>query len=286
VKQGRADWLYGLIPSRQLDALRVRFPGRLHTNATFVVDFIALNTKRAPFDDVRVRRALNYAIDRSRIVRLYGGPSVASAICQPLAAGLPGYRPYCPYTRSSSRSGSWKGPNIVLAHRLVAASGTKGMRVDVWGATGLLIPQGVPAYVARVLRSLGYRTRLHLLPYASYTPSLRRTLQLTVDGDWQADYPSPSSYLPSFFGCDGGHNRKQYVCDPPLDRQMQRASTVALESPARANALWERIDRTLVDRAFWVPTVSVHNTELVSRRLGNYEFNPIGGFIADQAWVR
>jgi len=92
--------------------------------------------------------------------------------------------------------------------------------------------------------------------------------------------------LPSFFACHGGHNRKKYVCDPTLDRQMQRASTETLESPARANALWERIDRTLVDRAFWVPTVSVRTTELVSGRLRNYEFNPIGGFIADQAWVR
>jgi peptide/nickel transport system substrate-binding protein len=234
---------------------------------------------------VRVRRALNYAIDRARIVRMYGGPVAAAPICQPLAPAMPGYRPYCPYTRRPTLSGAWRAPNLTLARRLVAASGTKGMRVDVWGATGLLVPEELPRYVVRVLRSLGYRTRLRMIPYTSYTPAMRRTLQLTVDGDWQADYPAPSSYIPSFFACDGGHNRKRYVCDLGLDRQMQHASIVALESPSHANALWEQIDRELVDRAFWVPTVTVRSTEFVSARLRNYEFNPIGGFIADQVWL-
>ena len=52
----------------------------------------------APFNDVRVRQALNYAIDRAKIAQLYGGSSFATPTCQPIAPGLPGYRRYCPYT--------------------------------------------------------------------------------------------------------------------------------------------------------------------------------------------
>ena len=96
---------------------------------------------------------------------------------------------------------------------LVDASGTRGQRIDVWGTTDeLATPRELPAYVASVLRSLGYCVRLHVVPIARLTPSFRRTIQLSVDGDWLADYPAPSSYVPQFFGCDGGLTNG-YVCD-------------------------------------------------------------------------
>ena len=39
-------------------------------------------------------------------------------------------------------------------------------------------------------------------------------------------------------------------------------------------------------QAYWVPTVNPQEPELVSKRLRNYQFNPVWGFIADQAWLR
>jgi hypothetical protein len=45
------------------------------------------------------------------------------------------------------------------------------------------------------------------------------------------------------------------------------------------------VDHELVDRAVWVPMVNLRSTEFVSRRLRNYQFNPVGGFIADQVWL-
>jgi hypothetical protein len=67
---------------------------------------------------------------------------------------------------------------------------------------------------------------------------------------------------------------------------MQRASQLRLTDPARSAAAWAAIDRHLSDAAAWVPAVSDGDVELTSRRLGNYEFNPAWGFIADQSWVR
>jgi peptide/nickel transport system substrate-binding protein len=286
VEQDRADISAALIPTTQLRRLRARIPGRLHQSPSFAVDFIALNTRRRPFDDVRVRQALNYAIDRKTIARIYGAAAGARPLCQTLAPGFPGYEGYCPYTLGPTRTGRWTAPNLALARRLVEASGTRGQRIDVWGATDLpYVPRRLPAYVAAVLRSLGYRTAVHLIPYASFSPSTRKTMQLTVDGDWTPDYPEPSSYLPQFFGCNGGNNRKDYFCDPALDRKMQRASSLELVDPARAQALWGAIDHELVDRAVWVPTVNVGSTELVSRRLRNIEYHPLWGFMASQAWL-
>jgi YVTN family beta-propeller protein len=285
VERGEADWIFGLVPPDRLRRLQLTAPGRLHVNATFVQDFVPLNTHRPPFDDVRVRRALNLAIDRSWIVRMYGGASAATPTCQPLPAGFLGHRPYCPHTRSAGRDGAWRGPDLPRARRLVAASGTKGQRVDVWGTTDALLPRALPAYVASVLRSLGYRTRLHLVRGSSITYAQRRSFQLSVDGDWLPDYPKPSSFLPQFFGCDGGYSNG-YVCDPALDRMMSKATALQVQDPERAAALWAAIDRRIVDRAYWVPLVNSHSPELVSKRLRNFQYNPIWDFIAAQAWVR
>jgi peptide/nickel transport system substrate-binding protein len=280
VEDGRADWLFGLLSPAQAHRLRVREPAQIHMNPAPIFDFIPLNTHLRPFDDVRVRQALNAAIDRRRIARMYG-PGVAEPWCHSLLAGMPGFRPFCPY-----RGAGGTHTDLAEARRLVAASGTRGEVVDVWGPTDELgVPRQIPAYVASVLRTLGYRTRLHLHPLAWYTEERRRHLQLTVDGDWLADWPSPSAYLPQFLGCDGGYSNG-YVCDQRLDGQMHRASALTLRDPERSAQLWARADRTITRDALWVPTVNVRAVELASRRLRQYEYHPVWGFIADQAWLR
>ena len=67
---------------------------------------------------------------------------------------------------------------------------------------------------------------------------------------------------------------------------MSRASLLELRSPAAAAQAWAGVDREIVRDAYWVPMVRPQEPELVSERLGNYQFNPVWGFIADQAWLR
>jgi YVTN family beta-propeller protein len=283
---GKADWTYDLIPPASLRALQLRHPALLHVNPALLVEFLPLNTHLPPFNDVRVRRALNLALDRRHIADMYGGPTVATPTCQPLTPGIPGYRRFCPYTRDSRPGGDWSAPDLSRAIQLVAASGTRGERIDVWGTTDeVAIPRREPAYVASVLRSLGYRTHLHLAPFSQITLAMRRRFQVSVDGDWAATYPDPSSYIPQFFGC-GGSLSNDYYCDNGLDHQMRTASLLELQNPARADATWTAVDHRLTSQAVWAPTVDLHAVELVSPRVRNYQFNPVWGFLADQVWLR
>jgi hypothetical protein len=50
--------------------------------------------------------------------------------------------------------------------------------------------------------------------------------------------------------------------------------------------VWEAVDRQLTDGGEWVPTVTQPDIELTSRRLRNYEYNQVDGFLADQSWLR
>jgi peptide/nickel transport system substrate-binding protein len=285
VSQGQADWFPGQLPADQYRRLQLHQPAQLQSSPQFAIEFAPLNTHLAPFNDVRVRQALNYAIDRAHIVQLYGGPDFATAACQPVAPGLRGYSAYCPYTLNPQPDGAWNAPDMASARQLVRESGTAQEHVDVWGSPDEgFVPPGVAGYFAGVLRALGYRVRLHFVPFGSITESMRTRFQLSTDGDWLADYPDPSSYLPQFFGCDGGTSNG-YFCDPALDRAMRRASQLTLTDPAGSASAWAVVDRQITDAAAWVPTVSLRVVELTSRRLGNYQYNPVWGFLADQSWV-
>jgi peptide/nickel transport system substrate-binding protein len=59
-----------------------------------------------------------------------------------------------------------------------------------------------------------------------------------------------------------------------------------LRDPRRAAAGWAAADRRITDQALWVSTATLDTPELVSKRLGNYQFHPVWDFIASQAWVR
>jgi YVTN family beta-propeller protein len=286
IEQGRADWFFGQIPAAQYGQLELTDPAQLHSNPTFAIEFVPLNTNLPPFNNIKVRQALNYAIDRAEIAGLYGGPAFAAPTCQPITPGLPGYVPYCPYTLDPTPGGAWTAPDLTRARQLVAESGTYGERIEVWGEPdeGYVPPTAAP-YIAGVLRSLGYRVQLHMVPFASVTQAMRTHFQLSVDGDWLANYPDPSSYLPQFFGCGGG-NGNGFYCNPGLDREMQRATQLESSDPPGSRALWASIDRQLTDDAVWVPTVTLREIDFTSRRLGNYQYNPVWGFLADQSWVR
>jgi YVTN family beta-propeller protein len=296
VEQGRVDLMMnaGAAPAGQRDLLRTRLPGQLRVHAagtTTIFDF--LNTRAPPFDDVRVRRALNYAIDRDRVVALLGGRRNAQPTCQILPPQLPGFHRYCPYTRGPRADGRWTGPDLPRARRLVAASGTGGMRVRVWGATSQAEDRAHGRYVVSVLRRLGFRATLHLLSptrFLAYTNDSRNRAQV-IAGTWGAAWPSASNFIARlgcrFFvpGSPTSANGSEF-CDPAIDRMTDRAMALAPRNPVAGHALWARLDRELTGRAIWLPLATPKTTDIISSRAHNYALHPIWGPLIDQLWVR
>jgi ABC-type transport system substrate-binding protein len=280
IEAGRADWAVDNIPAALIPGLRARFPNRFHPFAFPTTDFFQFNTTLPPFDDVRVRRAFNFAIDRRKIVRLYGGPDLARPTCQVLPFGLPGYRPYCPYTRRPSRAGSWNGPDVARARRLVATSRTRGARVTVWGWTDHpSITPGVVRYAGAVLRRLGYRVRVHLVPHNHLDAPLEK-IQVIAHAWGDTTY----GMFATWFRC-GGASVHGWFCDRYIDRQLERAQQLKSTRPRAAAAIWAAIDRRLVDKAAWLPMINDLGLDFVSARVRNYQSNPYGGLIADQLWL-
>jgi YVTN family beta-propeller protein len=123
IADGQADWTDDPLPG--VAGLSARFPGQVHVSPLPAIVYTAFNTRVAPFNDPRVRRAFSLAADRGHFVSLLGGPDAARPTCQILPPGIPGYRPYCPFSTDAGTSGTWVGPDLAAARRLVAASGTR-----------------------------------------------------------------------------------------------------------------------------------------------------------------
>ena len=130
IERGAADVGNDGPPANSLPELQTRFASQLHVHPLVATGALILNTRTAPFNDVRVRRAISYALDRAKIARLLGHYSPPT--CQVLPPYLPGYRRYCPYTIDPNAAGVWHAPNLARAEQLIAASHTRGTRVTIW----------------------------------------------------------------------------------------------------------------------------------------------------------
>jgi YVTN family beta-propeller protein len=286
VRQGRADW--GFPDPRRTGALAHGSADRLHLETAQGLVYAFLNTRRPPFDDVRARRALNYAIDRRVAVAAQGGPGVAQPTCQILPPSFPAYRPYCRYSLNATTAGVWTAPDMAKAARLVRASRTAGTRVTVWTHPDR---RAFAGYLADLLRQLGYRATIKVYRKYATVADSRTGAQIGVSS-WLADYPAPSAFLGALVSCAGFVPRSATntnlgaFCDRRVDARIRSARRLQIEDPARASRLWARVDRMSVDRAALVPLVTPQFPVLVSARVGNYQWSPIFGPLLDQMWVQ
>ncbi|MDX6515410.1 MAG: hypothetical protein QOH73_1076 [Gaiellaceae bacterium] len=279
IEHGTADVAPGLLPpltETTLGRLATRYPSQVHMSASAGTNYFFLNMHLPPFDDVRVRRAVNYAIDRQALAQLLG--RAFAPTCQILPPNFPSYRRSCPYL-----PGGVGG--LDRARRLVQSSGTSGASVTVWvPAAGPGLTQG--GFMVSVLDSLGYRARFKSVAPSSYFDRLldpKRPVQVGYYG-WFADFPSDVSFVHDQFACAAASSSG--FCDPALDRQMVQAEAVQAQDPPAAAALWQKIERAILAQAPVVPTYNRQNVDFVSKRVGNYQYNPQWGVLLDQLWVR
>ena len=284
VAEGDADLALEAAGSGRLEELFRRFPAQVHTSPLARTYFIAFDTRVPPFDDIDVRRAMNLALDRDRVVQIFGGEGAALPTCQQIPPNFPGHVPYCPYTLNPGPGGegSWTAPNMEEARRIVRRSGTARMRVVFeWPPAYWPEAPRLGEYMVELLGQLGYRGReSRFSAEAFYRP---REFQMALNG-FAADYPAASN----FFFNDTCHTSLAPVsafCDPRIDRMVDRALEMQTEDPAAAGALWAEIDHAMVDQAPYLWLVNPIAVDFVSERVGNYQFSLSWNVLLNQLWV-
>jgi peptide/nickel transport system substrate-binding protein len=246
-----------------------------------------LNTRVPPFDDLRVRRAVNYAFDSEASARQEGRAYVST--CQVLPPNFAGYRRSCRYAPDGVR-------DLGRARKLVQTAGAAGAGVTVW-VPSPLTQRG--RYMASVLNSIGLRAHVNAIrvgnsaeAYFRKVSDTRLKAQIGFSG-WGADYPSAAGFIPPLLSCAAfvaaspmQNTNLAGFCDHSLDEDMVRATALQAQDPPAATLLWQRIEREILAQAPVVPTDNRRNVDFVSKRVGNYQYNPQWGVLLDQLWVK
>ena len=250
-----------------------------------------MNTNLPPFNNLKARRAVNYAIDRNAAVKIFGGPEARDAVVPGLAARLPRPRDYCPYTKNPGAK--WSAPDLAKAKQLVKESGTAGQKVAVVTPDDE-VNKAMGVYLQSVLNQIGYKATVKPISQNisfTYVQNTKNKVQINTQ-QWYQDYPAASDFLYILFGCESFHPGSDSsiniagFCDKKINAQMHKALTLGSTNEDAANALWAKIDKQVTDASPMATLFTPKHIDFVSKRVGNYTFSKQFYWLVDQSWVQ
>jgi ABC-type transport system substrate-binding protein len=239
-----------------------RYADRVVLDPIVATNYLSMDTSGpdSPFQDVRVRQAVNHVIDKDNLVRLLNGRGqVAGCIFPP---GMPGHDPACnPYPR-----------DVEKAKALMAEAGNTGFTTQLYTDTqtiSLAMAESVKADLAQ----LGIDVEIIQQDFDVLlgTISTPHAAPLVMIG-WFQDFPDPSDFIDPILSCatavEGGSNQSWY-CNPEIDALAAEARQVV--DLAEAIPLYQDIEQRIMADAPWVPTTFSMVSSLKSERLEGFD---------------
>jgi peptide/nickel transport system substrate-binding protein len=282
------DWLADAPQPQDVVSLLGAHPDQVVLTPELATFYIGFDVSRSLFRDVRVRQAVNFAIDRDRIAELLGGPTSQRVTCQILPPGLQGYEPFCPFTLEPE-SGVWSNPDPVRARALIEEAGAveRPVELSMMDDDPLLTGEiDAMTYVVEVMNDIGLSAHLHVVKgLEAYADSVyAKEPQMFLFG-WGSDYPRPGDFIESQFRCGSPANVTSF-CDHRLDARMGEAKQLQTTDPSAANSAWSEIEHALVEASAWVPFSNHVATYVVSARTENVQVHPQWGLLLSRLWVQ
>ncbi|MGO7073625.1 ABC transporter substrate-binding protein [Rhizobium johnstonii] len=231
---------------------------QLHTG------YITLNTKVKPFDNLKVRQALNMAINKDRITRILNGR--ATPANQPLPPLMPGY----------DKSFTGYAYDVAKAKALLAEAGYPDGFETVLYSTNTDPQPRIAQAIQQDLAAVGVKAEVRALAQANVIAAggTEGEAPMIWSGGmaWIADFPDPSNFYGPILGCagavPGGWNWSWY-CNADLDKRAVAADSMS--DPAKAaerTAAWDKIFTDIMADAPWIPVINERRVVAKSLRMG------------------
>jgi len=236
---------------------RVVVGGQLHTG------YVTMNTTMAPFDNVKVRQAVNMAINRERVVQLINNRAVPAT--QPLPPSMPGY------------DTAYKGYayDVEKAKALLAEAGhADGFETELFAMNTDPNPRIAQA-IQQDLAAIGIKANIQALAQANVIAAggdkVGAPMIWSGGMAWIADFPDPSNFYGPILGCGGavpgGWNWAWY-CNADLDKKAAEADSIV--DPAKAAdryKMWSEIYAKVMEDAPWAPVFNEQRFTMRSPRM-------------------
>jgi peptide/nickel transport system substrate-binding protein len=271
IESGKLDWMGNEVPTDRYQDVKSKYEGsQFRVEPTFSNYFFWMNTTLEPFNDVKVRQAVNYAIDPRALERIYAGRLEAGQ--QILPPGMPGYKKLNLYPH-----------DLKKAKELIAEAEPSDTEIVVW--TNSEEPsKDVGAYYQGVLQELGFKVELKVLSPDNYFTVITNSSTPELDtgwANWFLEYPSPNGFFGPLLSEESispteGTNLPRFA-DPALSKKIAKLA----EEPVgpRQEAEYAELDKEFMEEAPLAPYGTSTASTFVSEdiNLENVVFTPSFG---------
>lgn len=234
------------------------------------IAYLAYNTMVAPFDDVRVRKAINMAVNKQAIIdAVYGSTGIAAINAMP-----PGVWSYNkdikddPYDLEQSR-------------KLLADAGVKDLVMNIWAMPVQRPYMPNARRTAELMQSdlakVGIKAEIVSYDWAEY---LKRSQDKNRDGavilGWTGGIADPDNFLAAMLGCKaiGSGNRANW-CNQDFEKLIQAAKLTT--DQAKRSTLYEQAQAIFKQQAPWLTIAHQVVAQPVSTKVKDFRVDPFGG---------
>ena len=242
----------GIPPAQFVEAVEnpeYQEKGMIVEHPMIQTSYVTMNVRIPPFDNVLVRKAVNMAINKDRIVRLINNRAIPAT--QPLPPNMPGH--------DASFTGYAYDP--AKAKELLAEAGyPDGFETELWNMNTDPNPRIAQA-IQQDLAEVGINAALHSVASSVVIAAGGEEQQAPMIWSggmaWISDYPDPSGFYWSILGCGGavpgGWNWAWY-CNEEVEAKAAKADAMADPAMAQERVdLWRSIYLEIMEDAPWVP---------------------------------
>ena len=235
------------------------------------VGYLAYNTTKKPFDDVRVRKAINMAIDKKAIV---------SAVY--LSTGIPATNPIPPTQWGYNKSIKDDGFDPAAAKKALAAAGyPNGFTTDLW-AMPVQRPYNPNAKrIAELMQAdlakIGVTAEIKSFEWGEYRKRMQAGEHQMGMLGWTGDNGDPDNFLNTLLGCDSAKTNGSNVakfCFKPFEDLVQKAKVVS--NPAERTKLYEQAQVIFKEQAPWFTIAHAVQLKPVRKEVIDFKLSPFG----------
>jgi peptide/nickel transport system substrate-binding protein len=245
VEQGKTDWMQAPPPPDRYQEVKSKYEGtQFRVESTVSTYYFWMNMKRAPFDDLKVREAVNYAIDPRALERIYAGSLAATH--QILPPGMPGYEKFDLYPH-----------NMAKAEQLIKEANPSDRDITVWGDNE---PENSEAtqYYQDVLNKLGFNAKFKEINADNYYSIIGNVNTPDLDTgwfDWFEDYPHPNDFFQPLLSGESiaptNNSNFSQTDIPELNAKISRLGEETLGPKQEAE--YAELDKEFMEHAPWAP---------------------------------
>jgi peptide/nickel transport system substrate-binding protein len=271
IERNKTNWMQTPISADLYNKVKDKYEGtQFRVEHPINLYLFWINTTKAPFDDLKVRQAVNYAVNTEALERIYAGSLAATH--QILPEGMPGHKPFDLYPH-----------NMAKAKKLIAEANPSDRNITIW--TDNESPNDeAGAYYQGVLGELGFNTKLKTINADNYYTIIGNESTPDLDTGWLAfyeDYPHPNDFFQPLLSGESiapAYNTNlSRMDDPKLNAKIAELGEETLGPKQEAE--YAALDKAYMEQAPMVPYGTNTTSTFVSSEinLDSVIFNPTFG---------